>query len=274
MGLLLLILYSALVIYPPYSNQIPPPEIGNKQTFILPDNYNENLDKKTGYGSKTGRWFLSNKGGHVGFSISAGYQKNGSTVNAELNEGLPNKDVRFRLTKLDKSFRPILVLDEKILSSKKNTDKISYSKQLLQNQDVLYLLSVEVLGENKEVEDTLLSVVCVPIQELNSSMVLDKQKYTDEETMELNIKNDGPTEIMTGLPYQIQKLNMNKWEVVHNKMAFTLQGIRVQPGEVYEQKISLKDLSEGNYRILKEVEVLQIKEPKMTLSAEFEVISK
>ncbi|SFM30757.1 hypothetical protein SAMN03159341_12562 [Paenibacillus sp. 1_12] len=274
LGLIILLLCSTLATNQvSYFNQVTSSEISKNEAFVLSDNYNEQLDIKTGYGSETGRWFISKKGGHIGFSISGGYQKNGNTVYAELLDDLPNKDVRVRLTKLDKSYHSIIVLDEKIISSKHTSNKIRYSKQLSQDQDTLYLLSVEVLGGNKEVEDTLLSVVYVPIQELKSSLSLDKQEYTNEETMILNIINDGPTEIMLGLPYKIQKLYSENWKDVPSKGAVTLQGIRLKPGKKYEQKISIMDLPEGKYRILKNVQVMGIKELQNTLDAEFEVVS-
>ncbi|MCR8630219.1 immunoglobulin-like domain-containing protein [Paenibacillus radicis (ex Xue et al. 2023)] len=242
------------------------------QPFILPHSYNENLNVKTGYGPKTGKWFLSDKGGQIGFSISGGYKKAGSDVSVKLAAPIHDRNIRFRLSKLDKSFKPISILDEKIDSMVSATSP-DYSNRLPQDQNALYLLSAEVLGITNEVEDTLLSVVYAPILEIKSAMSLDKKQYSKLDTVRLNISNYGPSVLMFGKPYKIQKYNQSEWENAPIQRAFTLEGIGLEPGKTYEQKVTINDLEPGKYRILKEVSIMDIHDIKETLTAEFEVIS-
>ncbi|WP_248924052.1 immunoglobulin-like domain-containing protein [Paenibacillus hamazuiensis] len=243
------------------------------QPFILPYNYVENLDTKTGYGPKTGKWFTNDKGGHIDSSITGGYKKPGSNISAVLSDPIPDKNVRFRLTKLDKTYKPIAVLDEKI-NSKDAVDRPGYSGRLPQDQDALYLLSVEILSASGEVEDTMLTVVYVPIQEINPVMSLDKRQYTNQETVTLKIRNNGPAVITLGHRYKVQKYNLNDWEDYPIGIFFTMEGILLEPGKDYEQKVSITDWAPGKYRIIKEVSMWDIYDIKETLTAEFEVVSR
>ncbi|WP_349254240.1 immunoglobulin-like domain-containing protein [Paenibacillus sp. RC67] len=254
------------------------PNFENNPPFILPVNFGEDLDKKTGYGSPSGQWFRSAKGGHIGYSMSGGVMRPGDPVYVLLNDNPANQKVRFRLSKLNKEYKTLSIIDEQSTSSDVSK-QIRYSTKLPEEQDALYLLSIEVLSpnygieDNYEIEDTLLAPIHVPKQEIKSSITLNKHSYTNQDQLKLKITNQGPTVLLTGLPYKLQKYNTStsKWENANIFRQFTLQGIRLEPGKSYEQKIKIDDLDKGRYRIIKNVTVLEISELKQTLIAEFEI---
>ncbi|WP_368665238.1 immunoglobulin-like domain-containing protein [Paenibacillus sp. 32352] len=70
-----------------------------------------------------------------------------------------------------------------------------------------------------------------------------------------------------------QKYNQSVWEDVPNRRAFTLEGIGLEPGKTYEQKVTINDLEPGKYRIIKEVSIMDIHDTKEALTADFEVVS-
>jgi hypothetical protein len=245
----------------------------HSEPFVLPSNFNENLEEKTGYGPRTGEWFLSPKGGYIGFTISAGIKEPESEVNVNLNDSPTDRNIRFRLSKLDKTFRPIFIVDEKIVSSTNVSKRINYSSYLLKEQDTLYLLSAEVLDANQKVEDVLLSVIYVPKIEISANLSIDKQQYAPQDGLVLHIQNQGPTTIFFGLPYKLEKYESGEWREISLHIAFNDIGLTLEPGKVYEQTIQLNEIGTGKYRISKEVSVFGIDKIHRTLGEEFDVVS-
>lgn len=117
------------------------------------------------------------------------------------------------------------------------------------------MLSVEILGEDGTVEDTLVSYIYVPSQILNAQIFADKYIYKSKDTLILTLENEGPTTLFFGYSYAIEMYRDKEWTNVPFKAVFSSVGLRLLPKHSFEQKISLEQLQEpGLYRILKEVD--------------------
>ncbi|MFS0864855.1 immunoglobulin-like domain-containing protein [Fredinandcohnia sp. 179-A 10B2 NHS] len=218
-----------------------------------------NSSKNTEYAAPTGKWFIEG-GGSIGFGVSAGTMKPNSEVSVSLlahpvaEVGL-DKEVRFQLTKRDKDNNLIEVVKEKIIHIKTITSEREYFSTNLPNiGNVHYILSTEILGEDGQVEDTLISSIYVPDQLIYGKLYLEKDSYSSSETLKLKLDNKGPTNLSFGLPYKIEIYKQDKWEQISIDVAFEMIGLDLKPGQTFEQNISLNQLKEeGRYRILKDI---------------------
>lgn len=128
-----------------------------------------NISKKTEYDDSTGNWFGEGKG-NIGFGISAGEMEPNTKVSASLraisvDEVDLSKDVRFQLTKRDNDDNLVEIVEEEktyidtIMSA---TYKEYFSTSLPDIENTYYMLSIEILGENGQVEDTVITKIFVP----------------------------------------------------------------------------------------------------------------
>jgi hypothetical protein len=232
--------------------------------------------ENTEYDSPTGRWFLGG-GGSIGYSISTGNMKPNLEVAVSfmahpIDKVALNRDVRFQLTTRDENNRLIEVVEEEIVHINTITSDKKYFSTVLPDRDnIYYMFSTEILGEDGKVEDTLVTTIYVPTQMMNGELYLDKDKYSVYETLILTLENKGPTNLSFGLFYEIEKYNEGKWERVPINVAFDAIGLSLEPGQSFEQKISLKPLKEsGRYRVLKDIDA-DGTDLKDTLTVEFEV---
>ncbi|WP_078410706.1 hypothetical protein [Priestia abyssalis] len=94
-------------------------QIGDNQEhtdFIaLPANFNGNLSGKTGYGSQTGKGFIGDKGGHIGFAISSGEVTPKSEVDITLDSFPENRKVQFQLSDYLGCNFTLPISDDKVL---------------------------------------------------------------------------------------------------------------------------------------------------------------
>jgi len=229
----------------------------------LPDNPpTQSLDQLTGYGPQTGAWFLSGGQGQgrIGFGIASGKSKPGSEVSVRLDARPTNRDIRVRLSKLDDRRKPVSVIEERLIRSRPNADAnsspgeaLDVTMRLPEETAVTYLMSVEIIGDKDNVEDTLLSTVEVPVQELVARLHADKNRFRSDETMVLKLTNEGRTDIMLGMEYRIETERKGAWEKVPLTLVFPSIGYIHSPGSTFEQSVPLNKLKEGRYRIVKEV---------------------
>ena len=128
-----------------------------------------NTSKKTEYDDYTGNWFGEGKG-NIGFGISAGEMEPNTEVSVSLmaisvDEVDLFKDVRFQLTKRDKDDNLIETIEEEntyIDTISSATYKEYFSTILPDIENAYYMLSTEILGENGQVEDTVITKIFVP----------------------------------------------------------------------------------------------------------------
>ena len=128
-----------------------------------------NINEKTEYNDYTGNWFGEGKGNIV-FGISAGEMEPNTEVVVSLmaisvDEVDLFRDVRFQLTKRDKNDKLIKIVEEEktyIDTITSATYKEYFSTRLPDLENTYYMLSTEILGENGQVEDTVVTKIYVP----------------------------------------------------------------------------------------------------------------
>lgn len=128
-----------------------------------------NISKKTEYDDYTGVWFGEGKG-NIGFGISAGEMEPNTEVFVSLmaisvDEVDLSRDVRFQLTKRNKDDKLIEIVEKDktyIDTITSATYKKYFSTRLPDIENTYYMLSTEILGENGQVEDTVVTRIYVP----------------------------------------------------------------------------------------------------------------
>ncbi|CAG7659062.1 immunoglobulin-like domain-containing protein [Paenibacillus allorhizosphaerae] len=219
----------------------------------------QSLDMLIGYGPQTGAWFLSGGQGQgrIGFGIAAGKSKPGSEISVRLDARPLNRDVRVRLSKLDEQRKPVSVIEERLIrrpdSDSSPRPELVVTMRLPEDTAITYLMSVEIIGDEDNVEDTLLSTVEVPVQELVAKLYADKNQFRSDETMVLKLTNEGRTDISLGMEYWIETERNGAWEKVPLTLAFIAIGYIHPPGSTFQQSVPLSKLKKGRYRIVKEV---------------------
>ncbi|MDG5790150.1 hypothetical protein QA612_22175 [Evansella sp. AB-P1] len=231
----------------------------HESAFDMTGAFNEGLSEKTEYGKETDKWF------DTGFVISAGKKLPGERVTIQLTQHPDDLKLRYQLTERNDSLEKIDLIEEEISSSH------SFEVHLPDKEGVLYLLSVEVIDENDQVEDTLLSLVGVPLQSMNAKLYTDKDTYQPNNTVTLLLENFGPTELFFGTEYFIEKYENTEWHrITFDGLDFDDVGITLKAKDIYEQSISLPELPQGDYRIVKNI-TSEGTELEATLATEFQI---
>lgn len=210
---------------------------------------------KTDYEEPTGKWF---DGSTLGYGIASGTMKSEDSYEVILFGHDPDgvdvdQDMRIQLTEIGANYQAKKLIDEDIVHIETiSGEEEVYANTLPDRENVTYLLSAELLGEDGEVEDTLLGIIYVPEQEVNAELLLDHDVYHVGDEATLTLKNYGPAFFSFGKVYTLEKKVNDTWREVLFDEAFEDIGIHLSPGETYDQQVSLDELSEGMYRIVKE----------------------
>jgi len=238
------------------------------------EDYTEIVDK-TEYNMPTSMWFMHDDEGKFGYGLPSGTMKAGEEYTITL---LPHKklqmdrDVRIQLTTRDQHYekKDLIMEDTIYIDTIRDEDEI-YSNQLPAEENVVYVISVEILDEQGEVEDSMVDMIYVPEPEINATLTTDKQIYqTSDKEGTLTLENTGPTYLIFGMAYTVEKKVGDSWKIVPLDMAFEDIRIYIDPASLFEQTFDLKQLPAGEYRIVKRfnAEGLEI---SAILAAEFVV---
>lgn len=219
------------------------------------------LWKKTEYDAPTGKWFLHNGSGHFGYGMPHGTFRAGDEFAVHLYGHNPDgetlqRTIRITLTERSNDFENLqTVIEEDVfIEVVEEGDHEILSAKLPEKENVKYVLSVQIVNDAGEVEDTLLSMLKVPAEEINATLHTDKEVYSDKDKeLTLIVKNEGPTDLFFGVYYSIEKLVDGEWEEIFLDTAFIDIGIQLPDGKEYEQKINIEPLKPGSYRIYKDV---------------------
>ena len=173
-------------------------------------NYNEDLWEKTEYGAPTGEWFFHKGEGIIGYSFSSGIEKAGGMIYFDFNSLEENgdsikRDVRIQLTSRDGYEKKEVISEEIIHVDTAARYERIYSEFLPEAENVSYILSVEILNEDGEVEDTILSYLYVSVQEMNAKLWTDQSVYDKSSDVTLILENEGPTVLFFGKAYSFEK---------------------------------------------------------------------
>src|SRR5690625_7817823 len=132
------------------------------------------------YGEKTGEWF---DGQDLGYGIPAGTMVAGDEYEIVLIGHDPdgvsiNRDMRVQLHEIGQDYElGELIMEEDIhVEEITGTDEI-YTNNLPEEENVSYVISLEVLDDANGVEDTLVGLIYVPEQEVNAELSLDRDVF-------------------------------------------------------------------------------------------------
>ncbi|AZB42304.1 hypothetical protein CEF21_08385 [Bacillus sp. FJAT-42376] len=238
-----------------------PSQIGTpskkNEYFVWP----HNIHKQTEYGPHTGKYFKRRGGFH--FETSQYILPPKSPVQSVLKVASAEKTIRYQLTERDRNYKKVKLIAEK-------TGKMaSFSAVLPDKENALYLISIEILGEDGQVEDTGVELIYVPTAEINAKVSLNKKQITKSDTIQLKLENYGPEALFTGEGYRFEKWTGGKWEQASPDMSIRDIGINVLPGKSQIITLNTSELSSGKYRVVKDVQ--NILDMKADLAAEFEI---
>ncbi|MFD2045400.1 immunoglobulin-like domain-containing protein [Ornithinibacillus salinisoli] len=236
------------------------------------------LWKRTDYDEPTGNWFFHEGEGHLGYGLTSGSQKPGEDFIVKLigheEEGLyMDRDIRVQLTLLDEQGEEKeRIIDETIHVDTVLDEELVYESNLPDIENVSYYLSSEILNKHGLVEDTRVSFIYVPAEEMNVVLQTDKQNYNKtKSTAKLIVKNYGPTILSLDKYYTIEKKVNGTWRIVPLTLAFEDIALYLDIEKEYEQSFEISELTEGDYRIIKEVRT-DGHDVMAVLAAEFSII--
>jgi hypothetical protein len=210
--------------------------------------------------------------------ISAGLNQPGEVVNVVIRAeerdkaaGLISQTIRYKLTerKADSSYiRTVDERNEKVVS----IDSIpKYTINLPTQEGTFYFLTAEIIVADK-VEDTLLSFIEVPVQQVEVEIKLDQETYPSSGTLTLTLLNKGTTSLFYGLGYGFEQKEGDYWTPIpmQANTAIPAIGLNLKGGNSWEQSIRFVNLKPGLYRVSKRIEATGTT-IKKTLFAEFHI---
>ena len=248
---------------------------------ILQNGYfieNYEMWEKLGFQTPTGNWFMVNGEGAFGYGLTTGTQKPGAELMVSLfghkeNGERMDKNVRIQLIEIGDSVdeQSVIIDEEVYVDMVPQNEEIIYTGIIPEKEMAIYILAVEVLSEQGEVEDTRISTIYVPTEEVNAELKLDANEFEQGETeASLVLTNYGPTILMLGKAYSFEKFIDGEWKKVPLELAFEDIGIILHVGQEYKQTVDLSPLESGKYRVIKEFFVDGF-EQRHTIAAEFTI---
>lgn len=238
----------------------------------------DDLPARTGFADPTGKWFFKSGKGKLGYGLTGGVQRPGNELSVQLfghAEGgvQVDRDVRIRLiARTPDLAEKAVVLDETVHVGTVTGKQRIYGGVIPKEENALYTLSAEVLDADGRVEDTRVSLIYVPKAEIGAALSTDRPVYgVSEKEGRLLLKNAGPTVLVLGAGYLIEKRVGDEWHVVPLTVAVPDIALHLPPGETHEEPFDLSRLKEGRYRIIKEIMAEGFDDLNAVLAAEFEV---
>jgi len=223
------------------------------------------------YKPPTGKWFDGENGFNLLTSISSEDAQAGSTVGAALGKIPEGRSVRFQLTRRDKDGGRLERITEYVGDIKNTVNgRLDFSTDIPEHPNTNYLLSIEILSSGGTTEDTLLSPLFVPPDELNARLIVQQPKEGADKT-ELTLYNAGPSDLYFGYGYQIYHKVANGWQQVPDNNPVPSIGIRTKPGFSHKETVYFpRTLEPGYYRIVKHFEGYMT-DVSVSLAADFKV---
>lgn len=184
--------------------------------------------------------------------------------------------IHYRLAEVNKELAVVNTVFEH------TTSETDFAINLPNQENVLYLLSLEAMNEQNETIDTALYVIEVVPQVINAELTLDQTIFQADQAISatLNLMNYGPNVLYYGGNYSVEQYENGSWYSVSLKepLNFNTRLYNSQPGEVFSQRFGVaSQLSEGKYRVVKAIEARGVSTrldrfEGVHLAVEFEVV--
>ncbi|MFD0716915.1 immunoglobulin-like domain-containing protein [Paenibacillus sp. GCM10027626] len=213
------------------------------------------LSAANDYHPISGKWF----GGENEFNLITSYTSDetraGNEVGAALGQVPEGRSVRFQITSRDIDGKRLQLITEYVADIKNTVDgRLDFSYKIPEQPNTNYLLSIEIVSPKGVIEDTLITPIFVPPNELNARLTV-KQPTKNTERTELSIYNAGPTDLNLGYGYSIYRKESAGWKMTPNELAVPAIAIHVKPGESFKEQVLFpQNLQPGQYRLVKNIE--------------------
>jgi len=229
------------------------------------------IEAATEYGSRTGKWFKSEDGFNLITGISSEVVQAGGRASAAVKNRIGDRSVRFQLTRRDAAGKRIeLVAEYTGDQSKAVFDQIDFWHAMPNTPNTNYLLSIEIITKENVAEDTLISPLFVPPNEIHASLSV-KAPDANADNAELTLYNAGPANLYFGYGYALYRQTPDGWIGIPLVLEVPAIGIQLKPGESYQEKATFrKQLAPGIYRLVKTFSG-QMTDLSVTLGADFEI---
>jgi cold shock CspA family protein len=223
------------------------------------------------YHLMTGKWFEGENGFNLITSYTSEDTEAGSEVGAALGKIPEGRSVRFQITSRDKDGKRLQQITEYLADIKNTVDgRLDFSYTIPEQPNTNYLLSIEIISPEGVVEDTMLTPIFVPPNDLNAHLSVEQPIDGSDQT-ELTLYNAGPTELYFGYGYGIYQKVTDGWKLLPDDGAVPAIGFRLKPGESHQEGVRFpRKLKPGDYRIVKQIEGYMT-DASVRLAAEFKV---
>jgi hypothetical protein len=207
----------------------------------------------------TNNW-MTNKG--LGSTISTGIHRPGEEVRILMRvidktkaREIVTRTIRYKLTERDREGSLIQIVEEQTSRLDWDIGSSSFTPKLPNKEGAYYFLTAEIMA-GSIVEDTVLSLLEVPIQKVEAELKLDQIVYTPNGKPTLTISNQGPASLFYGLDYRLERLEGSDWVLVPmgKNTGVPAIGYHLEEGNSWEQTLGFNALPLGAYRIGKEIE--------------------
>lgn len=247
--------------------------VGNTDTVIFSDKLTREqaLSAANDYHPMTGKWFEGESGFNLITSYTSEDTEAGSKVGASLAKIPEGRSVRFQLTSRDKDGQRLQLIKEYVADNKNTMDgSPDFSYNIPEQPNANYLISIEIVSPEGVVEDTMITLVFVPPNELNARLTI-QQPIDGSGQRELTLYNAGPTELYFGYGYGIYQKVADGWKLIPDDSAVPAIGFRLQPGGSHPEEVRFpRKLEPGDYRIVKQFEGYMT-DVSVRLAADFKV---
>ena len=71
-------------------------------------------------------------------------------------------------------------------------------------------------------------------QLVQAELIIDKEVYSNNETMQLSLRNNASSNISLGQPYTIEEYKDGQWSLYPLELMFTMELITLKPGETLD----------------------------------------
>lgn len=209
----------------------------------------------TDYHPATRKWFDAENGYNLFASSTSDEVEAGSRVGASLEKIPFGRSVRFQITSRNTSGERDQLITEYIADIDNTIDgRIDFSHKIPEHLNTNYLLSIEIISPQGDIEDTMLTRIFVPPNELNARLTV-TQPLTGSNQTELTLYNAGPTDLYFGYGYSIYQKVSGGWKLLPDDHVAPAIAFQLKPGESHQERVSFPlDLEPGEYRIVKEME--------------------
>ncbi|KOR89577.1 immunoglobulin-like domain-containing protein [Paenibacillus solani] len=223
------------------------------------------------YHPMTGKWFKGEDGLNLITSYTSEEALAGSEVGAALGKIPAGRSVRFQITRRATDGERLQLITEYVADYNNTIDgRLDFSYKIPEYPNTNYLLSIEIISPQGDVEDTMITPIFVPPTKLSARLTV-KQPLKGSNQTELTLYNAGPTDLYFGYGYSIYQKVSEGWMLLPDGRAVPSMGFQLKPGESHQEAVSFPhELEPGEYRIVKQIEGYMT-DVSARLAAEFEI---